>query len=388
MRFALYLDLYTISINSFYTKVALVESFRNNGHILDIFYPLNMLNKIDKTDDNFCKNIKDFERFNITIKPTLPQAKDYDVLLITDTYIKDWCVIKDVRNLCALKFIEINKPVICIRDTAMIEYRFINNPGIKHGICAAPLFGTLPITTKTFIMPLLSNLSFVKNNCLSRDDFYEKYNLNKNLKIISLFPGKINKWRKNSSNNKNVFQVMKNLDFFNKNIEQINNICNEFGYQLVGKLHIRDTNVKWLNKDKHDNMFHYKYIKYINPEDTNELLKYSDRSLTYATTMVYQMYLYNLPSFDIGTGIYYLNWSNPNETTINSTLKNYNNGIDLIYGTVASTFSINGIEQLTNFLKSEFNIKQFKYLYNNPIYGNSYGSTIDDVKNSILGVLN
>lgn len=99
------------------------------------------------------------------------------------------------------------------------------------------------------------------------------------------------------------------------------------------------------------------------------------------------MYLYGIPALDIGTGIYYLNWSSPNETSINSVLKNYNNGIDLIYGTVASNFANNGIEQTINFLKTEFNIKKFKYLYNNPIYGNSYGTTIDDVRNSICSAL-
>lgn len=395
MRFALYLDLYTISINSFYTKVALVESFLSKGQTLDIYYPLDLINKErpdEKSDDNFFKTLKDFESFNVTVIPKLPQPKNYDVLLITDTYIKEWLVIdnvtiKDTRYLCALKFIEENKHVICIRDTAMIEYRFINSPSIKHGICASPLYGTLPITTKTFTMPLLSNLSFPKKDLMSESDFFDKYNLDKNLKIISIFPGKISKWRKDAPNNKNVTQVMRNLEFFNKNIEQISNICNEYGYQLVGKLHIRDNNSKWLTKEKHDSLFHYKYIKYINPEDTNELLQYSDRCITYATTMVYQMYLYDLPSFDIGTGIYYLNWSSPNETSINSILKNYNNGIDLIYGTVANTFFHNGIEQLINFLKFDFKIKRFKYLYNNPIYGNSYKTTIDDVRNSILGAL-
>ena len=59
--------------------------------------------------------------------------------------------------------------------------------------------------------------------------------------------------------------------------------------------------------------------------------------LTKLKPMVYQLYLYDLPTLDLGTGIYYPRWAFTNpENRVITPLQNFRYGRDLIYGEVVN----------------------------------------------------
>lgn len=343
--------------------------------------------KIYNGSNQFMKSTDQFKRTQNTIT-TFPST-DYDVLLLTDTYTKKWYYtpdgnIYDCRYKVAAEFLKFNKKVLCIRDTPLIEYRFVKNSMVKHGICTKNIFEIEPYAfdrTPNFIMPLLSNLGLDKLNKLSRDEFYEKYNIDKNMKLLCLLPGKISKWRVvEEAKNNNSKTVAKNVGVFYNKLDELNVLLKERGYIMVSKLHTRDDYDKWLSKK----IFRTDIVKYIDPADSNEMLTYAEKGISFGTTMVYQTYMFDLPVLEIGTGKYYLGWSEKDSKMDDSPLKNYDYGRDLVYGTIAGKFAKIPEKTLLAFLDKEYDVKDFKYVKDHPIYGNSYGSNIDSIAKAIL----
>lgn len=360
---------------------------------IECYYVKNSKKKYHKIDNSQMRSqfIKTIDRFSDLpyVKTYFPEPKDYDVLMITDTFTKNWYMgangkITDQRSRIATSFTQAGKKVVCINDSPLIEYRFLK--GLYHGISgdiAKKCEEYIPSYTHCFKMPLISNMGITKNESLSRDDFYKKYDIPLDKKLIVILPGKIAKWKKSKKSNDNQKTVVKNVMGFYSNLDNLNNIMNEKGYVMVSKLHARDDYYKWM-RDTLVTTLRMDLIKYIDPLDSYELLKYSDRGISFGTTMVYQTYLFDLPVLEIGSGKYYMGWGETNTSMSNSMLIDYNYGTELIYGTLASNFDSKPIKILEKFLDTKFNIDDFKYKKNHPIYGNSYGTNINDVTKAIL----
>ena len=450
MKFALYIDALVFFTNTSYTKTLLVEKFAQKNHVMDIYYPYSMfriennlqmikklpknvvkfLGKKIKTENLFinpkkiddikklCETIKDVNVIYKTIKDKyiegenvklkklgyandigakyidgFPSSYKYDVLIVTDTYSKRWLKSspekkKDMREQLINSFRSHGKKFLCIRDSPHIEYRFLSN-GVHHGICSEEIFNMAGFNYKMasyFKMPLLSNLAFDKPNMLSKEEFFKKYNLDMNKKLLCIIPGKSKKWTDNeveinndlANINKNI--IIDNIYYFYKNLDKIYEIATEQNYTIICKLHTRTIELP------EEHMWR-DYVTYIDNEDACEFVRYSDKCISFATTMVYQLYLYDLPTFDIGTGVYYLNWYKTIHNFFN-VLSKYKHGKDLIYGKIATNFKVSGLEEFKEFLTTKYNIKKFKYLKNNPIYGDSYDSSIENVRDCILNALN
>lgn len=397
MKFALFIDCRP-SPATFYNNILLKNSFEEMGHQLDIFLP-----NADNQEFHCLYDLKP--------KDELPNPDFYDILIIYEDYHKGWHPkAKDMRGYLAKKFISSGKQVLCPKFDTIIEYRLLDNQIdhlIKYGIVSEILRSQsnkfdyfVPLNKPSFKCPVIANLSHPKVNELTKDEFYSKFGLNPEKKIIAYLPGKVSKWRdklynvsdlnqRNSNFAKNYYQI----NWFLNNIENITQILDNLGYQLVGKLHIRDSD-KFLKDQSGTKIAKNDYIKYVDQYYSRELLKYSTFAITFATTMVYQLYLYDLPALDIGTGIYYPGWAFKENTSYKPPLKEYRNGLDLILGLAVNPeqFQNKTEAYLAGFIREvengRFKTENFKYKKNNPIYGDSYGTTINDITKSIIRQIN
>ena len=409
MRIALYIEPHKSSHANFYTKVLFKKEIESRGHILNIYIP-NVKKNVKTNKNPYMSSLNDMSLFyEIPITEGFPKSSNYDILFVFEDYYKSWsskCA--DYRKYVCRPFITNGKNVLCLKDDTIMEVRPINSTNIIYGIPSNKLmterdrlnmnrryhYWILPSNVKHFIMPVISNLSIHKPNILSKEDFYQKYGLDSNLKIIAYLPGKVRKWRSKFYKEKidkyttNFKTTLLQTNWFLDNFDVINNILRDLGYQLVGKLHIRDSN-KFI-KGYTNKYTKTKYIKYVDQYHSHELLKYADYAITFATTMVYQLYLYDLPTLDLGTGIYYPRWAfmNP-ENRVITPLQNFRYGRDLIYGEVVNfrEFQKDPKKYLNTFFTKKFNIETFKYRYNNPIYGNSYGKGIKDIVDILMQVI-
>ena len=84
--------------------------------------------------------------------------------------------------------------------------------------------------------------------------------------------------------------------------------------------------------------------------------------------------------------IYYHMWASFNQTNIDTPLKDYDNGRDLIYGDIMNydEFKEDPSKYMLKFINKEYDINKFKYLKNNPIYGDSYGTTMMDLTKCLI----
>ncbi len=410
MRIALYIEPHKSSHANFYTKVLFKKEIESRGHVLDIYIPDDKINIKKGGKEPYISTVKELSIFyGIPIIEGIPKPSKYGMLFVFEDYYKYWSgKVGDYRKYISDLFNKSGKHVLCLKDDTIMEVRPINSNNIIYGIPSNKLmterdylnmnrryhYWILPSNVKHFIMPVISNLSMPKPTVLSKEDFYQKYGLDSNLKIIAYLPGKVRKWRskfykEQIDNYTNNFKTtLLQTNWFLDNFDVINNILRDLGYQLVGKLHIRDSN-KFIKGDT-NKYTKTKYIKYVDQYHSHELLKYADYAITFATTMVYQLYLYDLPTLDLGTGIYYPRWAFTNpENRVITPLQNFRYGRALIYGEVVNftEFQRDPKKYLNTFFTKKFNIETFKYRYNNPIYGNSYGKGIKDIVDILMQVI-
>jgi hypothetical protein len=408
MKIALYIEPYKINHNTFYNNVLMKEEFEKRGFVFDIFTPqVKTINRNEGTTPfKMSNDYGDF--YKIQIYDDFPKPTDYDILFVYEDNCKKWNkTASDMRNYLSDKFLTQKKQVACLKFDTIIEYRLLHpiSP-IIYGICSDKLtylsnqfnYIVKP-SEKRFIMPVIGNLKHPKPNALSKEELMELYGLDKNKKIIAYLPGKIAKW--NSKNYSDLSNYHENFriniiqaKWFQDNFNKIVDYFSSQGYQLVGKLHARDSNKfltgnSELSKD-------YK-IKYVDQYHSYELMKYSDFAITFGTTMVYQLYLYQLPTLEIGTGIYYPSWSINDFTQpleLLTPLASYNFGRDLIYGQIVAFDKL--INNPSLYLKAfllklnngGYSIDNFPYKNNNPIYGNSFDSSIPKIVDVITKSLN
>ena len=380
--------------------------FIYKGHVFDLYTPLDY--KIDNIKSyNKGKgkiNINDINKiYSVNFKIGFPRAQDYDVLILESQYYKDWCGLnRDMRHMIATKFRLEKKTVIVIGDSMLLETRLLPMDDIIYGTKSRKLLKYDNIKNyklSYFFIPPLTYLINPKPNYMSELVFYDKYKLDPSLKIIAYLPGKMEKWREmdyknyrenhftNKEVNDNYYQCNQQIHFFIKRGVDVIKIFKKLGYQLVGKMHPRDFD-KFSNDDtKFRKLLLKDHITYIHQNDLYELLKYSSYAITFASSMVYHLYLYNLPCIEIGTGYYFSNWAYniSNEFYYMDYIKKFNSGKDLIYGHVIDTEEFhNDIEgYLRRLLSREID---FKFKYNNPIYGDSYGKTIADIYRNIVKI--
>jgi len=367
MKLALYCD--ASSLSSIYIKDLLRKSFNGYGHVLDIF--INPRSSTMVFSVSLWKN-SCFRDINILFG--IPRSSEYDGLLLTNQLNKDG----SYRNNVMLDFQRGNKKVVAIKDTCCIDFWELNNsveygvPGLQHILCKE--FRWVDSNTKIFDIPVLSNFSYIKPNCLREDDFYKKYNLKKELKIVGFYPDGMHG-----------AETLPASNWQHKNLMKIDAALNKIGYQIVCKLHPfeyygRKTR---LSGGIRSNLFYFPDTPTIYEEDAYELIKFSTMSMSSISAVGYEHYLYDLPHLaitcDVGVKVRINGFSD------NLDKYNIQNWQDLIFGDTVdyNVFSSNIREHFLSFL-SKNHLKEFKHRYNNPIYGNSYQAPISKITETIL----
>lgn len=411
MKFAFYMEPYRIYHSNFYTYQLLYQIFIYKGHTFDFYtpidYKLDSISTYKKDGKHKNKiNVKDINKiYNVNFRIEFPRAEDYDVLLLESQYYKDWCNInRDMRQILASRFKMEKKTVIVIGDSMLLETRLLSLDNIIYGTKSQKLLkldNVKKYKLSYFFVPPLTYLINPKPNYLAEILFYDKYNLDPSLKIIAFLPGKLEKWRSMDYKdynqylfndlevNDNYYQCNYQIHWFIKRGKEIIKAFKKLGYQLVGKMHPRDYNKFNTSKTKFGNLLLQNDITYIQQEDLFELYKYSSYAITFASSVVYHTYLYNLPCIEIGSGLYFSNWAYPESTDFYfmKYLKKYNNGKDLIYGHVVDFPEMQNSSDLEDYFRRLLDKEiEFKYKYDNPIYGDSYGKGINDIYKSIVKI--
>ena len=390
MKIAFYIDPLKSIHSKFYSRVLLRAKMMKLGYTFEIHIPRLQdhakINSEELSRIPYVHDTHELQRvYRIPIHNEMPSPKVYDALVVIENFNAG--AKGDNRVILAEQFQKANKRVICIRDDTIFEYSPVNLK-TRHGICSHKLLGKTPKwfldpKFERFDMPLLSNPKFVKPGAMTREAFCQKYGLDASLKIIAFLPGRCGKWNNlagkfNGTANPNVAYNLKVSDWFNRNFKVILKELSDRGYQLVSKLHVRDPNKFLENKD--NTFLHMNHIKYVDQLDSCELLTYSDLVLTFATTMVYYLYLCDLPTLEIGSGIYYPEWSAKNTTKIVFPIAGYKPK-ELIFGQQVKieTLTHDGIGKVLDKFVAIDHRRNFKYWKNNPIYGNSYESKPIDI---------
>ena len=410
-KFLLFIDALKINHAKFYNFVLLKKEIEKMGHNLDIMIPP-VTDPSAKNPERspYIYDLTEIPKYYqieiISCKKELLTTKRYDALLIVEFTLLE----KSSKfPLTRQKVIDIYKgPIICLKTDTIFEYYRVDNPTVKYGVLTSQpiIFNReYPNDEKSkkhwFQMPLLCNPSYGKPNSLSRKEFCSKHGLDPDKKIVAYLPGYFKKmWKKNEGldnykkiKNPFVRETLVNFVLLNKNFHHLVSAFDSQGYQLVGKLHVRNPD-KFFSVKKNDRFVHFNKIKYVDQYYYFELLKYADFAITLGTTMVYYLYLCNLPAMDLGSGNYFPSWSSVKNTNLEKganpdPFKKYNSGKDLILG---KTYSLQSYPKLTpkiwvkilaDFLKIDHK-KKFKYFKNNPLYGKSYQATLGRIVNLIV----
>lgn len=379
MNIALYLDPNISPISTFYTIIELKKYIElEYNYKFDIFIPYT--NSTTTNNDDCWVTYHFSIKYNYTIIwNRIPDPNKYNVLCISHIWNKKWNGI-DNRIVLVDLFLKYKRQVISLKMDTTMEHRFLNND-IFYGVNSLYQLKLdkrwiLPKKSKQFIFHQISNLSIPKPNRLSQIEFMEKYKLMKNRKIILFLMGRFQKWY-------NVEYInSKNMNNFLLLLPKINSILEKNNCQLIFKLH-RSDSISLINTYNLHNLI------IIDSYDTHEAILYSDYAITYGSTIVYELYLYNLPVLELGYGIYFPGWvTYLNKKYPIKCLQEYNFGRDLIYGIIVGDNDL--IDSLLQFIDLYKNTRQdtninYNFKKHHPIFGDSYeNNTIDKIATSLI----
>lgn len=383
-KIALFFD--CCDIATFYTKISLIGALNDLNVQADLF--------ITPFPGEYCFThdyYKTSDFFDPSVKFDIPSIKDYQCLVIGARHNKTNIAI---RNNLIDYFLKNKRRVIALQDSANFDYS-----NSKADLYCAPSINQFKVlktandinkSSKKIEIPLLSNLSWKKHEQfkpLTREAFMEEYGLPADKKIVAFFP-----------DGEHGHPGMPASHWMHKNINQISSILNEKGYVLVAKLHPYEHYGRKRNYyGNYSNVYYGWNCKTIREEHAHELVSYSDFALSSVSCTMYEHYLYNLPHLNIG-----MHPEDSKVITENGKISGYDifkkNGyvnpipenfdlLGLIYG---KTYPFKDAEKdihsiVDNFINSKKIIKEcYQYYRNNPLYGESYSSSVYDVASALV----
>lgn len=378
MNIALYIDPNISPISTFYILLELKSNLLEKGYRLDIFIPYTDGTTTNNDDcwvtPTFAKK-KDYP----IIWDRLPSPLEYNILCVSHIWNKKWNGM-DNRIKLANLFHMANKPVLSLKMDTTMEHRFLDNKTL-YGVNSSYILNIekrwlLPENVSKFYLPQIANLAIKKTNKLSKNQFYSKYNLDENRKIVIFLMGRFQKWY--------------NIDFINSNamtqflieFDRIETKLTELNCQIIFKLH-RSDSIKLIET------YNLNRLTIIDSYDTYEAIRYSSYAFTFASTIVYELYLYNLPVLDLGNGIYYPGWvTDANKKRPFKHLIDYRYGLDLIFGMVVGNNNLfKAISTFIHTFSNREKIKEYPYLTKHPLFGNSYIEHLDQISNALIQII-
>lgn len=365
---------------------ALIKLFEDDGHVIDVVYFRNVNIRCDRETALKIRRIE----LDTKIDDEL-----YDCLLISKVNSQS----SNYITKLAKTFESRKCPILCFKSDSAMEFMPLREcKTIKYGIPSE--FYHLPfnhryipnVTVPKFECPFL-NLVNRSEPLLSKDEFFRYYSLDPDKKIIIFLPGRLDKiCRQNADHGKNMSIIYQNCSSLERNFSKLLEIIDHHEFQLITKFHPNQRCHGRLKETDVDFVKMCQSIPHIAEDHLNECLKYSSLAITIGTMMAYELYLYDLPTLELGSGNYFFKWSGSLNTYYQykpnvMLMKKYNNGKDLVYGHVIEDDEwIDDNFELTlgSFFSKKWDINDFKYKDDHPIYGKSYSSSPQTVYDIII----
>jgi len=215
----------------------------------------------------------------------------------------------DITNILVRKFKSNKKKVIQVFDSFTFDFKYNKNADLFFIPSKLMRDNFIPksLHNKCIYSGIIFNPLKIKSK-LNKKEFYKKYNLNYNLKLIAIYPSRYDRLKDLSCSNKYDF------DFFCR-LEEINKIIKKKGYQFVIKLHGYDYFKHKFNRQQmrkynfsekiiknkiHPSDFYLKGIPKVSDDDFSSLIKYSSSSIIFISSLIYFQHLFKKPSIYIG----------------------------------------------------------------------------------------
>lgn len=352
-----------------YVFEVLAECFRKHGHQFDWL-------KLD-------------QYYKVPVK----KIDSYDVLIVNNARIKSPKIHSLVKPFLKKKMITFKTGT----NTEMIDMHSGFNYGIPtdyflgsgHIPCyrARLLFLTHP---KHFTCPIYTAYQIPKPNVLSKAEFYRKYQIPSDQKLAIFLPGMLDKLislhKKKPSGEWSKFD--NKVTWVLDHVDYLQQILKENGYTMLIKNHTRDERRYRENKRPKLTKDLANCLKF-ELDDGYEAVHYSDFAITIGTTIVYELYLYDLPTLELATGKYLYRWSHFLTTPkAQQYYKKYHNGEDLIFGKICNDQEFEHLtETIGSFIQNLPQIEDFPYRDHHPIQGETYHNSVENMYQIIMNHL-
>ena len=246
MRIAFFSDPYICSQQNFYQKVLLRDELAQRGHHLELHIPIPASKFRKKYKTAYYNYVAPYhnERLGFPITWAIPDVWAFDALiLVHHPNKKCYPEEADYRVVLAKQFSQQGKPVIVLKDDLSLEYHRVGmGVSVHYGVFSfvRPDLKDRIILDKAdprFLFPVWGAMTDPRPGFLSRDQFYQEYQLKPHLKLITFFMPKYQKIQAleefRNPYVKNFLWLMEHLAYFTK-------ILAELGYQLIFKSHRGD----------------------------------------------------------------------------------------------------------------------------------------------------
>lgn len=338
----------------FYVFLEYQRYFQSQKHQMDI-----LIQNIPPTHQTL--NM-DFQQYKFTSWDKI-QLNKYNIILITGVF-------KTVKLDKILQLANLVKPkkVYYVKSDFRTEFYDIKPLPQNLIFCfpsqfyssfpesqARPLLPTPPPKNQTITFPVLGKIIPSHKYLITYQQFITKYKLHPTKKICLFLPGAIY--------SKSKFQILQRNPFY-IHFDQIIQFLNQNNIQFIYKL--KPSRIDPAKMKAHQfqyphefKQFLIKLKKFPNIEETDypTALLNSKFALTTITSTVNELYLYNLPCLDFGSGHYFFRWGPQKLTDYTHNVKLINQYFKYqhLFGHVVSNNSKNIqfiLEQFLTFLNS------------------------------------
>ena len=361
MKFILVLSDYEYLKGKMYIFDLLVQQFGFFGHHLDWF------------------NIDQYKQLHPS------HVSSYDVLLFNNAKLREPYLVKPF----------LKKPMITFKTGTNLEM-FSMHPSFRYALPTSyflnsghnegKLFLTHP---KTFPCPIFCAYQLPKPNPLTKSQFYKKYQIANDRKLVIFLPGLLDKLirliKKPKTSDPSLIKFFRKVDWVLHHVDWLQNTLANLGYELLVKNHCRTQ--RRFKESMHPKLSEdLSKCKVIDLEDGYEAYHYSDFAITIGSSIVYELYLYDLPTLELGFGKYLYRWSKFRYTQkALQYYRKYDQGKALIFGKVCTDEEFHNLEQtLKDFSENLPSITDFKYRDHHPLLGTTYHQTVEKMAKLII----
>lgn len=252
----------------------------------------------------------------------------------------------------------------------------------------------VPSKSKIIKMPIFSAYQVPPLNSDKLDTiekFKKKYSIPLDRKLMILVGGRVDKIvdysKKDSLNSDPILsKLLHSGRWILKNFRSMIKLLIEKGYQPLIRFHCREYRYQTAPEQMDYRKTINNLCTIIDDDDGYWAYKYSDFAISYFTSTCYELYLYNLPTLEIGSGMYLYRWGFQDLSP--KSKKYYQKYQDsLLFGKVIDSKNIsndNILEFISDVETGCYKIEDFEYLNDHPLYADTYYNSVDNMYSLII----